>query len=150
MRGDWITVSTGRRYYWAGQPIARKWWTVDGDRYFFGDHGDALTGFSEVPRGNSGQGADYYLFDAEGALIVQPGLYQLSSDLSHGASGFSAGYIVCCDEKDVYKRQVCTMTTASPVGSTTVCWYGMRAWCRTETIIVTSSATVWSQVLKLM
>lgn len=60
VRGDWITVSTGRRYYWAGQPIARKWWTVDGDRYFFGDHGDALTGFSEVPRGNSGQGADYY------------------------------------------------------------------------------------------
>ena len=98
VRGDWITVSTGRRYYWAGQPIARKWWTVDGDRYFFGDHGDALTGFSEVPRGNSGQGADYYLFDAEGALIVQPGLYQLSSDLSHIASGFSAGDIVCFDE----------------------------------------------------
>ena len=76
----------------------QKWWTVDGDSYFFGDHGDALTGFSEVPRGNSGQGADYYLFDAEGALIVQPGLYQLSSDLSHIASGFSAGDIVCFDE----------------------------------------------------
>lgn len=24
VRGDWITVSTGRRYYWAGQPIARN------------------------------------------------------------------------------------------------------------------------------
>ena len=97
VRGDWITVSTGRRYYWAGQPIARKWWTVDGKRYYFGYHGDALVGFSAVPRGNSGQGADYYLFDNEGALIVQPGLYQLSSDLPNIANGFSAGDIVCFD-----------------------------------------------------
>ena len=98
VRGDWITVSTGRRYYWAGQPIARKWWTVDSKRYFFGDHGDALVGFCEVPRGNSGQGADYYMFDNDGALIVQPGLYKLSSDLPHIANGFSAGDIVYFDE----------------------------------------------------
>ena len=98
VRGDWITVSTGRRYYWAGQPIARKWWAVDGKRYFFGDHGDALVGFCEVPRGNSGQGADYYLFDNDGALIVQPGLYWLDSSLTHIASGFSTGDIVYFDD----------------------------------------------------
>ena len=98
VRGDWITVSTGRRYYWAGQPIARKWWTVDGKRYYFGYHGDALVGFCEVPRANSGQGADFYLFDAEGALIVQPGLYRLGNDLPYIASGFSAGDIVCFDD----------------------------------------------------
>ena len=98
VRGDWITVSTGKRYYWAGQPIARKWWTVDGKRYFFGDHGDALVGFSAVPRGNSGQGADYYLFDNDGALVIQPGLYQLGNELSSIANGFKVNDIVYFDE----------------------------------------------------
>ena len=98
VRGDWITVSTGRRYYWAGQPIARKWWTVDGKRYYFGYHGDALVGFASVEKANGNQGADYYLFDDDGALIIQPGLYQLSSDLPHIANGFSAGDIVYFDD----------------------------------------------------
>ncbi len=98
VRGDWITANTGRRYYWAGQPIARKWWTVDGNKYFFGDHGDALVGFCAVPRGNSGQGADYYLFEEDGTLVVNPGMYKLTSVISHIASGFSIDDIVYFDE----------------------------------------------------
>ena len=98
VNGAWFDASHGKRYYWAGEAIARKWRDIEGKSYFFGDHGEALVGFCQVPRGNSGQGADFYLFDEEGALIIRPGLFTLTSDITYIYKDFSVGDIVYFDD----------------------------------------------------
>ena len=74
VRGALVTDSKGIRYYWAGEPVKRKWCTIDGNRYYFEWDYYALTGLQWVGRANSGQGADLYLFGDDGVLVTTPGL----------------------------------------------------------------------------
>lgn len=98
VKGAWVQTPTGKRYYWAGSPIARKWRDIEGKTYYFGYHGDASVGFCMVERGNGNQGADFYLFDADGALVRREGLLFLTEDIPYIYKDFRVGDIVYLNE----------------------------------------------------
>ena len=121
------------RYYEDGQPVAKRWATVEGDTYYFDKEGNASILKCKID-------GDYYVFDKEGRLLLPSGKKVLRVETQDGSlqtyyvdpkgkalSGWSA-------DKKYYFDETGEMATGiTVIKEKFYCFYASGKWNQTKT-----------------